>query len=906
MRNLCILFIAMTSKGSSVNWLMEVQGILDQNRCPIVQIIEDDKGVHIVAAVNLYESIPEASMLGIKCCEDLIRQEVGCSVGMAQGKTFCGVTGSNLIACRWDITGPYAVRAARLMQYAVRHDSINIAIDGSIYAEPMAAARLRLLERSVALKGSPDIIPIYTLSNAKKNCAFRIQSTMMGRCHEDLLNQIHAFISAGLERCAVVVKGPPLSGKKSTCQHAAGLANFVPYLHLSDKTSGLLQLARTIATWFTYVDFDDIKAQAQCVLQHCEGGRWSRAHDLCIEMVDNALMKGISSCFLVDRVQFLDDFSLSLIRGCIRRQEDLSLLKNSVRGRICFLCVHCSLYKWRSAEHIVDNITRSGKNIKVPIVHIGEANDDSLRLLFRDLSDMEVEERWLRTYASSAGYCSGYFMIRANALRNLSGKLWKESKPGYAETTENLDLHVPSGYIRKNKDVRVMQISPEVAMRFAQLYDELPPLFATMCKVLAMATTRNGFYKMEKNLLWEVCADLVTEGVEREVMTAAIEEMESMSLIKVEKNDQGEFVSFQNPALGDIAMDVCTPIQVSCILRALIERLEPIKAEDFKIPLVLADLHHQLGHNEEVLMNLWRAGYQSFLSSSKSMQEAELNLWIETIQEEIQTHGYHSSVVLGNLFSMPSVSRKVVGTGLPLVKIYSAPVAFGPMGHTLSVITRNTFHEFRNFHGAEEKDATDLCSATSNAAKRYLQELSIVEGFLSENKCGATSEHLESERKMITAMSTPCSSDKEVIEKAEMILKEYVPGFVNHRLERLHNLVSVLRSECGVPEVVKNTESVAIRRAYETLQLKGGCHNDRTQDALMIMATLNWQPRKIPEYLPIRHYKTVSNIRDLCLKRLTEAELVVFIHQQTADDFEACLVITALLNAAQDSGELLW
>lgn len=34
MRNLCVLFIAMTSNGSSVNWLMEVQSILDRNRCP--------------------------------------------------------------------------------------------------------------------------------------------------------------------------------------------------------------------------------------------------------------------------------------------------------------------------------------------------------------------------------------------------------------------------------------------------------------------------------------------------------------------------------------------------------------------------------------------------------------------------------------------------------------------------------------------------------------------------------------------------------------------------------------------------------------------------------------------------------------------------------------------------------
>lgn len=34
MRNLCVLFVAKTSNGSSVNWLTEVQCILDKNRCP--------------------------------------------------------------------------------------------------------------------------------------------------------------------------------------------------------------------------------------------------------------------------------------------------------------------------------------------------------------------------------------------------------------------------------------------------------------------------------------------------------------------------------------------------------------------------------------------------------------------------------------------------------------------------------------------------------------------------------------------------------------------------------------------------------------------------------------------------------------------------------------------------------
>jgi class 3 adenylate cyclase len=77
MRNLCVLFIAMTSSGNPVNWLMEIQCILDAHRCPIIQIIDDDKGVHVVAAINLYESVPEASLLALDICHELDIQASG-------------------------------------------------------------------------------------------------------------------------------------------------------------------------------------------------------------------------------------------------------------------------------------------------------------------------------------------------------------------------------------------------------------------------------------------------------------------------------------------------------------------------------------------------------------------------------------------------------------------------------------------------------------------------------------------------------------------------------------------------------------------------------------------------------------------------------------------------------------
>ena len=83
------------------------------------------------------------------------------------------------MACRWDITGPPAVRAARLMQYALS-SNVEMAIDQSVYNAPMAATRLSLLNGSVTLKGWNDSVPVYTISDASLSSALRVLETVHG------------------------------------------------------------------------------------------------------------------------------------------------------------------------------------------------------------------------------------------------------------------------------------------------------------------------------------------------------------------------------------------------------------------------------------------------------------------------------------------------------------------------------------------------------------------------------------------------------------------------------------------------------------------------------------------------------------------------------------------------------
>ena len=914
MRDLCVFFIAMTSDGDSVNWLTEVQTILEKNRCPIVQIIDDDKGVHVVAAINLYEAVPETSLLGLTVCRELADKRVGAAVGMALGPTFCGVTGSDR-ACRWDITGPSVVRAARLMQYALK-SKVEFAIDQSVYDDAMAASCMTILNPSVTVKGTLDPIPVFTVSDSKQHSAFRIMDNVAGGIHSDAVQKIQNHI-AGRRRCAVLVTGIPLAGKKIACQRAAGYSDMIPYIHHSTVSGGFLQLARTIATWFQYANNREVRKMARAIFEDMDKNRWSYAHDQCVTLVNHALKKGFGACIIVDRIQFLDRFSLSLIRECLQttvfrrtssrlvhradRSESVDSEENEAKAKICFLCVHVPLYSWKSAKDVVADITRLHTSFNVPIVKVGEASRTELCTLFRDMFDMEVEDRLLDTYAEASGYCAGYFIERMVAIRNLSSELSRERRSGLTEVSEELVLFIPKGLIRLNKNLTVTQVRTEIAMRFSQIYDELPPLCQMILKILTVAS-RNTLFRLPQKILWAVMNDLIAKGVEHESLVSLLEEMVDLCLLKTDNEDGASEtrISIAIPALADIAMDVCTPVQVRSIAYALIDRLESASVGDFNVTLVVADLRLLLDRKDEVIAHLWFQAYQNFCLEANSWSKSAASKWKETLEEQISSAGYDPTTVLGADFCVAGTPRKIAPGHLTMLKAYSAPVSLGPIGHTFSVICRNTFHEFGAFHGANQEDVNKLRSSTSSACGRYMIEMSVLEHFLSEHGLKAPQKELETEFNMISTLANPAESDEQVEAKAVVILEEMIPRYVEPRLNRLCKLVHKLKNGTDLPEVIVNTEK-AIHQAYGALQADDKCRTDAGQDALMILATMNWKPKPIPEYLPLLYYQTVANLRTKTLKRLSEREFLMYRYQHTVDDLEAFLIVTALLNEAQSS-----
>jgi hypothetical protein len=104
---------------------------------------------------------------------------------MAKGSTFCGVTGSGSVACRWDITGPPAVCAARLMQFALEKD-VEVAIDQSVYDDPAAATRMWF---SLIFDELPPLFQTFlkVLSIANRTGFFKLPGSIMWMVLNDLI-----------------------------------------------------------------------------------------------------------------------------------------------------------------------------------------------------------------------------------------------------------------------------------------------------------------------------------------------------------------------------------------------------------------------------------------------------------------------------------------------------------------------------------------------------------------------------------------------------------------------------------------------------------------------------------------------------------------------------------------------
>lgn len=385
-----------------------------------------------------------------------------------------------------------------------------------------------------------------------------------------------------------------------------------------------------------------------------------------------------------------------------------------------------------------------------------------------------------------------------------------------------------------------------------------------------------------------------------------VKELVDLFVIKTEQEESREILSFQCPAMSDTALGVCLPVQVRSIAEALINRLEPLTEEqDFRVPFVIANLivHQCAGEKErkqdsrQRVLEAWQQGYSKFLEASDSWSDEKAKKWKERFDNELHhssLEGVSSLLVFGEHFCLKCWATVPVDPLATLLKLYTAPVCLGPMAQSLMVICRNLFHSFGKFHGHEKSRVDRIEQDLFSASRRYLEEIAVVEKFLSQHDLGCENK-LDEEQVLIGSFSNPPTTEEDLLQKVSKFLHTYTPEIVEGRAQRLHKLVRRLRAE-AIPEIVQRADS-SILRAYSSFRCSYHA-SECAQRALMILATSNWQPRLPPEYLPISCIHTVAGIRDKCFKSLTSAELLVMKHQQTHESFEAFLVTTPLLYEA--------
>ncbi|CUG41806.1 guanylate cyclase, putative [Bodo saltans] len=166
MRELVVLFLHFALCWLHLLWFDEVFHVLENFSCDVVQISDDDKGVHIVAAMNLYLMAERSVHASVGIGLALRAKHCDAHIGVATGTVFCGVLGSTE-ACQWDISGAACVRAARLMQHAVAND-LSVCYDESIFVNARDRSNLKALD-PIMVKGSPDPVPVYTLRDAAQH-----------------------------------------------------------------------------------------------------------------------------------------------------------------------------------------------------------------------------------------------------------------------------------------------------------------------------------------------------------------------------------------------------------------------------------------------------------------------------------------------------------------------------------------------------------------------------------------------------------------------------------------------------------------------------------------------------------------------------------------------------------------
>lgn len=337
-------------------------------------------------------------------------------------------------------------------------------------------------------------------------------------------------------------------------------------------------------------------------------------------------------------------------------------------------------------------------------------------------------------------------------------------------------------------------------------------------------------------------------------------------------------------------------------------RLASMQYVNFKIPFMVAELHcvaeREEGLGDPQLLNeYWDEGIALFDTESAKWDSEEREWWLERLSESVRYCGGDSSMLDSRIEKEPSilVHHDRVPKIILLLKSYVGPVAFGPLGFTLSVVSRNMFQAYGALARNDVELLQELKESTATATERYLEEATMLCSFLaSEGEVLADEAEelvliLQREHEALVLVSKPATSTEEIEKQAKSFLYDFVPNYIVPRIERVRSVATFCLKE--KPDFLDILTTETLSTAFKKLQGKT-CWKDSTEDALMTLATRNWSPPQVPEILPHAYYRTVCRLRNAVLKqkgRIGKDKGHAFQHDSAFGDMAAFIIACALL-----------
>ena len=251
-----------------------VQPILQRYEGNLKQVVVDDKGLTLIAVFGLpllaHEDDPaRATRAALAVQAALGGLGLGCAIGLATGRAFCGAVGGD-VHREYDVIGEVMNVAARLMQAA----GDGILCDDATAQAARADLRFQALPR-IQVKGKADPVAVYRpVEPAREPASPR---AMLGRTDErTLLAERLGSLQDGTGGL-VVIEGEPGIGKSRLLvdlleqARGHGLRTLVGAGVAIEKTTPYHAWRPVFAELMDLVGVEDVEERRRRVLAHVQG-----------------------------------------------------------------------------------------------------------------------------------------------------------------------------------------------------------------------------------------------------------------------------------------------------------------------------------------------------------------------------------------------------------------------------------------------------------------------------------------------------------------------------------------------------------------------------------------------------------------------------------------------------------